>query len=140
MNHLQNMYPETSAELAGLKIIYPWLLYLYVQPYESFLVFRGQLGTRCPVPRKKSCSRRPNFWVDNYINCKLFSKLSPDVGNCNLEAGFPVQLFYFNQTLRYPEIAVALQSTFLGILRVFDGNLLKMPNLSTRHSIIPEPW
>ena len=30
------MYPETSAELvAGLKIIYPWLLYLYVQPYDD---------------------------------------------------------------------------------------------------------
>ena len=34
--------------------------------------------------------------------------VSPDVRNSDLEAGFPVQLFYFNQTLRYPEIAVAL--------------------------------
>ena len=54
---------------------------------------------------------------DNYVNWDIFcnptnfisfSYLSPDVGNCNLEACFPVQLFYFNQTLRYPEIAVAL--------------------------------
>ena len=73
-------------------------------------------------------------------NLLSYYLVSPDVRNSDLEAGFPVQLFYFNQTLRYPEIAVALESTFLCILGVFDGNFLKMPNLSARHSIIPEPW
>ena len=41
-------------------------------------------------------------------NLLSYYLVSPDVRNSDLEAGFPVQLFYFNQTLRYPEIAVAL--------------------------------
>ena len=86
--------------------------------------------------QKKYLARSPPVSEDRIVlPSTVHSRLlSPDMRHGDLETCLPVQLLNFDQPLRYPEIAVPLQSTLLSVLRIFDGNFFKMPNFSAGHS------
>ena len=100
--------------------------------------FQSPMARRRPGSQfqKKYLARSPpvsedRIFLPSTVHSRLFL---PDMRHGDLETCLPVQLLNFDQPLRHPEIAVTLESTFLGILGVFDGDLLKVPNFSARHS------
>ena len=74
--------------------------------------------------QKKYLARSPPVSEDRIVlPSTVHSRLlSPDMRHGDLETCLPVQLLNFDQPLRYPEIAVPLQSTLLSVLRILDGN------------------